>query len=73
MREHLPMIFPSFFYIDNYNLLEPEDKLDKQIPLQKATYLSVWPVGPDFFAFNAQPLSEWFKDEIYHTGSQSGE
>jgi hypothetical protein len=31
--EHLPMIFPPFFNVDNHNLLEPESVLNKYIPL----------------------------------------
>jgi hypothetical protein len=58
------MIFPSFFSIDNYNLLEPEGKLDKQIPLQKATYLSVWPVGPD--SLNVEPILRTVHDILSH-------
>jgi hypothetical protein len=46
MREHLPMILPSFLDMDDYDLLQPEGKLGKNVPLSQTINLSIWPICP---------------------------
>jgi hypothetical protein len=49
MGEHLGMVFPSLFDVDNHDLLQPETKLDQNIPFQDTNDLSVRPIPPHHF------------------------
>ena len=47
MREHLPVILPSFFYVNYHYLLYPESELDQVIPFEKACHLTIGPICPN--------------------------
>ena len=47
VREHLPVVFPPLFDVDDKDLLEPECKLYKIIPLHRALQLPAGPAGPE--------------------------
>ena len=40
MNEHLPVVLPSLLQIDSQKLLEPERKLDEEVPFQVARDLA---------------------------------
>lgn len=47
--EHLPVVFPSFLYVDNKDLLHPKGELHEIIPLHGTFDFSVWPASPHLF------------------------
>ena len=47
MRDHLPMVFPSFLDVDHDNLLHPKSKLYEVIPFEQAAHFPVRPIGPE--------------------------
>jgi hypothetical protein len=46
--EHLCVIFPALFDVDNEYLLDPECQLCKIVPFKQSGHLSRWPGSPDF-------------------------
>lgn len=44
--EHLPVIFPPCFNIDDQDLLEPKSILSQCIPFEKSCNLTAGPIGP---------------------------
>lgn len=49
MGEHLDVVFPSLFDVDDNNLLKPKGKLDQDVPFESAANLSIRPILPDHF------------------------
>ena len=46
VSEHLPMVFPPLFDIDDQQLLEPEAKLYEVVPLDLPINRESWISGP---------------------------
>ena len=46
VREHLHMVFSSFFDVDHQDLLKPEGELYEIVPLEQAIHFSIWPTLP---------------------------
>ena len=47
VSEHLPVVFPPLFNVDNDNLLEPEAELYKIVPLHASLQFSIGPACPE--------------------------
>ena len=49
VREHLPVVFPPLFDIDDEDLLEPEGELGVIVPFHEGGHVAGGEVGPEFF------------------------
>lgn len=45
--EHLPMVLPTLFDVDDEYLLEPEGELYEVVPFEQPVHLSVRPARPE--------------------------
>ena len=54
MSEHLPVIFPPLFDIDDKDLLDPKAELNEVVPFHGPFYFSAGPMSPQIF--HAHPM-----------------
>ena len=47
MAQHLPMVLPALFHVDDNDLLQPKRPLRQQIHLHDASELPVGPIRPE--------------------------